>query len=133
MFEFEVASVNIELLVEELQTAFPSAEVSVSYLSDGLLKITLMGVSADEGAITAVVDAHDPDALTAGQAALAASADADTRAKAIPGWAQWDEQQAIDYINETVTDLASAKTVLVAMARLLVAQRDALWPGLGVE
>ena len=41
--------------------------------------------------------------------------------------------QAVEYINSSVTDLASAKAVLRLMARLIVALRDATWPDLGGE
>jgi hypothetical protein len=52
------------------------------------------------------------------------------RAGAIPNWATWDEATVVDYINTNVTDLASARTVLVALARMVVALRDAQWPWL---
>ena len=52
------------------------------------------------------------------------------RAGAIPNWATWDEATAVAYIETSVTDLASAGTVLVALARMVVALRDAQWPWL---
>lgn len=125
---------NLELLREELRAAFGDEIAGTSRTPEAFYIVVEDAAPEDIGEqMQAVIDAHDPNALTATQAALAAAKDAPDRAQAIPGWALWDEQQAIDYINETVTDLASAKTVLLAMARLLVAQRDALWPGLGVE
>jgi len=42
----------------------------------------------------------------------------------MPGWATWDAQQASDYIENNVVDLASAKQVLKAMAKLLIYLRD---------
>lgn len=56
---------------------------------------------------------------------------AKTSARNIPNWATWDEPTTVNWITTNVTDLASAKTVLLAMARLLVALRDAQWPDLG--
>ncbi len=56
--------------------------------------------------------------------------EAQANAAAIPNWATWDETQAQDYIDANVTTLASARTVLKAFARLLVALRDAQWPNL---
>jgi len=53
-----------------------------------------------------------------------------TNAKAIPNWATWDEAQTVQYITDNVTSLATAKTVLIAMARLIVALRDETWPDL---
>jgi len=55
---------------------------------------------------------------------------AEDAARDIPQWATWDETQALDWIESNVDDLASAKTVLKAYARLLVALRDAQWPNL---
>ena len=43
---------------------------------------------------------------------------------ALPGWATWTGEQAAAWIEENVTDLVSAKTVLTAMARAIVALRD---------
>jgi hypothetical protein len=38
--------------------------------------------------------------------------------------------QAITYIDTTVTNIASAKTVLKVMVRMLIAMRDEVWPDL---
>lgn len=56
---------------------------------------------------------------------------AKTAAKAIPNWATWNETQAVNYIQTNVTDLASARTVLIALAKMVVALRDDTWPDLG--
>lgn len=84
----------------------------------------------DEAALDALLDAHDPAALSTGEIKARRREAAGQTARRIPGWATWTEQQVIDYINGNVTDLASAKTVLVAMARLLVALRNHEWPDL---
>lgn len=42
----------------------------------------------------------------------------------LPGWASWSGQDAEDWINANVTDLASAKVALVSMARAIVYLRD---------
>lgn len=81
-------------------------------------------------AAQAVLDAHDPDVLTDAQQAAAREARAETDAANIPGWARWTETEVLDYIDTNVTDLASAKVVLTAMARLLVALRNKQWPNL---
>lgn len=59
--------------------------------------------------------------------------DAKTNAAKIPAWATMTEAEAITFIQNSVTDLASAKQVLVAMARIIVHLRDAQWPDLGEE
>lgn len=66
----------------------------------------------------------------AAQKATATLTAADKQVVSIPGWATWSEQRAIDYITANVTDLASAKRVLIAMARMLVALRNKSWPDL---
>lgn len=96
-----------------------------------LLRDTI--TDAERTTVDNTVAAHDHTQLTLRQQAIARAATAPDRVEAIPGWALWTEQEALDYIDINVTDLASAKTVLKAMARLLVALRDAQWPGLGVE
>ena len=49
-------------------------------------------------------------------------------ARAIPGWASFDDLQAVDYITNNVNDLDSAKAVLIKMARMIVALRDNAFP-----
>jgi hypothetical protein len=39
-------------------------------------------------------------------------------------------QQAVNYIENSVVDLPSAKAVLKIMARILIAMRDEIWPDL---
>ena len=56
--------------------------------------------------------------------ALLPEADARTGIEALPGWASWTAQEADDWIVANVTDLASAVTVLRAMARMIVHLRD---------
>lgn len=42
----------------------------------------------------------------------------------LPGWATWTAEEAAQWVADNVTDLASAKTALTAMARAIVALRD---------
>ena len=53
-----------------------------------------------------------------------------TQFAAIPIYARMTEQQAIDYIDINVTDLASAKVVLAALARMVIALRNDRFPDL---
>lgn len=57
-------------------------------------------------------------------------ASAKTAAAAIPNWATWNEAQTTAWIDANVTDLASAKTVLRAMARMVIALRNDVFPDL---
>jgi len=43
---------------------------------------------------------------------------------ALPGWAAWTADEAAQWIGDNVTDMASAKVALTAMARAIVALRD---------
>lgn len=54
----------------------------------------------------------------------------DSDAANIPGWATWTAQEAQDWIDANVTNLASARTALKAMARMLLALRNKTWPNL---
>lgn len=42
-------------------------------------------------------------------------------------------QQAVDYIETNVTNLATAKDVLKILARIVIAMRDEVWPDLPDE
>lgn len=44
--------------------------------------------------------------------------------RAMPGWATWSADEATQWIDANVNDLASAKTALKAMAKLLVYLRE---------
>ncbi len=77
----------------------------------------------DRPDILVLLQAHDPvDYITPLKEAL--QAEAPTLLRNIPNWATWDTQQVTDYINTKVTSLTSAKIVLMAMAKMLVALRD---------
>lgn len=128
---------NVERLDEALRQALGAQYAGLSW--DG----TTLRLHGPEGSdpltekqladVERVLSTHDPDELSERQRQTVIAEEAPERARAIPGWATWDEAQAVAYIENNVKDLASAKIVLVAMARLLVALRDAQWPGLDIE
>ena len=135
--ELTLAQVNFARLNEDVRAAFVGRISGIDY--DYVRKVAIVHVigelTAEELVILeGIIATHDPDALTDDQLAAAkieaTLAEADTQSAAIPGWATWTEQQALDYITANVTDLASAKVVLLAMARMLVALRNKTWPGL---
>ena len=97
---------------------------------------------------TAEDDVLADDAAAAAQesADLVTIAEAETNAAAIPNWATWDESEVTAWIAgkfdqttiDNITNLAEAQVVLGdmatamrAMARLIIALRDAQWPNLG--
>jgi hypothetical protein len=117
--------VNIQKLHRELAAAgLPVISVRIDGVIDYLTALS----ETERATAAAIIAAHDPTDYVAERQAGAQSA-----AAAIPSWATWDESQVIDYINTNVTTLASAKVVLVAMARMLVALRNQTWPGLKGE
>lgn len=67
---------------------------------------------------------------SAEQAAAARKAESISQAKLATELRSLTPDQAVAYIENNVTSLASAKAVMKVMARLLIAMRDELWPGL---
>lgn len=125
---------NAELLRAELRAAVGEWVAGVSRTPAGWWVVVEDNAPADiEQQFDAVLAAHNPDALTPEQQAAADAATAPDRVRAIPGWALWSEDQAVDWIAANVTNLASAKVALTAMARMLVALRDAQWPTLRID
>lgn len=85
----------------------------------------------DRADVKAVIAAHDAAAYDIVLERIADRKSASkTDTKNIPNWATWDEAQAVQYITDNVTSLATAKTVLIAMTRMIVALRNQQWPDL---
>lgn len=125
-------TVNFEVLDAEMRAAFGDRISGISQ-SGGLLTVHVLEQAEDDKALAEdVLARHDPDALTPEQAALDKAVSAPARAAAIPRWATWDEAQAAAWIAANVKDMDSARAALIDMARLLVALRDATWPGLAL-
>jgi hypothetical protein len=119
-----MSTINVMKLHAELEKAgIPIEGVS----SSG--RIDFLPAATDEQKVQAeaILAAHDPNTLLKVDQV---QADAKGQATAIPNWAIWTEQQAVDWISANVTDLASARQVLLAMVRMLVALRNQTWPDL---
>lgn len=130
---FANKGINFEALDRAMRARFGARISGMSAMGDALIVHVLDPQDGDEDAAADVLAAHDPAEQTPEQVALDRAMRAPARVKDVPGWATWDEAQAVAYIENNVKDLPSAKIVLVAMARLLVALRDAQWPGLDIE
>jgi hypothetical protein len=88
-------------------------------------------VAGHEAEIQAIVEAHEPDPLYFhADRERAVENNALTQASNIPGWTSWTEEQTTDWIDDNVVDLASAKTALRAMARMMIALRNKVFPNL---
>ena len=127
------ADLNFDALDRAMRARFGQRISGISRVRDLVTVHVLDYQDGDEDAAADVLAAHDPAEQTPEQAARKTADDAPARAAAIPGWATWDEAETVAWIEDNVRDLESAKQVLVAMARLLVALRDAQWPGLDIE
>lgn len=147
---FEGRRVNVPLLDAQLRAALAEAADGIVY--DGGNRLLRVLLKVDDAALARVaeqvVEAHNPDALTPEQAAEAQAAAvkvaAGGKAAAIPGWASWTEDDALDWYETHVTDplaaagsLAEAKVVLASMAqaqraliRMVLALRNEVWPNL---
>ena len=71
-----------------------------------------------------VPDQEKIDARLAEEAADQVSAAAKTAIASMPGWASWSAAEATAYIDKNVTTLATAKTVMKAMAQAIIYLRD---------
>lgn len=133
--EYIKDQVNIELLAQTLRDTFPGECAGCKVIGKRVYVIFDVKPSDEMLAQTqALIDAHDPTAKTEEQAQEEMINETLTRArvkaKSIPAWATMGEDEAIAFIQNNVTDLGSAKTVLIAMARIIVHLRDAQWPDL---
>jgi hypothetical protein len=88
------------------------------------------GATTTQDDVDTLLAAHDGEALSAGERRQIARESGEQVFSALPGWATWTAQETEDYIDTNVTDLASAKVVLKALAKAIVALRNARWPGL---
>jgi hypothetical protein len=117
---------DVARLTDDVSFRPPDAE-----LSQPVVELPRDPYEAHAAAIEAVIAAHVPDPLYfPADVERARQEEADDHAADIPGWATWTEAEATAWIDANVIDLASAKTALTAMARLLVALRNKTWPGL---
>lgn len=126
-------AINFEMLDRAMRARFGERIAGISQSGDRLMVHVLAPEAGDEDAALDVLAAHDPSELTPEQEVQEAARQAPARAAAIPHWAAWNEDEAAAWILANVKDMDSARAVLIDMARLLVALRDATWPGLGIE
>ena len=95
--------------------------------STGFVRVDWVGDEPEQSildAIQAVIDAHNPEDLSSTEQKDLASATAMDDFSSMPDWATWTAQEASDYIETNVTDLASAKVVLQKLAMAVIYLRD---------
>jgi hypothetical protein len=142
--------INIEALDSQLRAEFGVLIFGISTGPYGVIVHCVDTITpAQIAQVEQIVLDHDPSILTAEQiaAAHAAQVEADsyTDIVAIPGWAHWDEETVLAWIDahtsatqvNGITDLETARAVLNDMAtqlralsRLCVALRNKVYPGL---
>jgi hypothetical protein len=123
------------------------AGITNSGVTPNVNNLTLHGINpAQEQAARNVVAAYDQNEFAQFEARLFARwSSAMTNAKNVPSWSAWSEADALDWWNANLSDtqtdaianLTDAKAILKkqnaalkAMARMLIAMRDRLWPTL---
>jgi hypothetical protein len=86
-----------------------------------------VGSALSDNALNAAIN---PATATAEIASETRKTNAITEAGLAAEFKSLTAAQALTYIDNNVTTLATAKTVLKIMARLIIAMRDELWPDL---
>lgn len=147
--EIFTGDVKPELLIEQLN-ANPNIANRIRSFDwipeNGLIRITLSlpdGVTRED--VQAVIDAHDPSAMSEAEKIKHVETSSKDAAKNVPGWATWTVDEALTWFDDNLsdaqidalTDLAGAKVALKrivaenrAMAQMLLAIRDKIWPDL---
>lgn len=114
---------------ELLEAGLTPEELRVESTVDGQ-SITVTFDASDESLVDAVEAAHDHNALSMAEVLMNVKTGAKTNAENIPSYATWTGAQAETWIENNVDNLASAKTVLKALAKMVIALRNERWPDL---
>ncbi len=93
------------------------------------VRTSQIDITPDENTLNqALIDLADSQQVQADIDTVQSSAK--SQVQNIPSWANWTETETLDHIDTNITDLASAKVVIRAMARMLIALRNQEWPEL---
>ena len=114
---------------ELLEAGLHSDNVRVDSASNGQ-SITVTFDASDESLVDAVEVAHDHSVLSVSEVLMSVKMGAKTHAENIPSYATWTGAQAETWIENNVNNLASAKIVLKALAKMVIALRNERWPDL---
>lgn len=104
-----------------------ATSVVETYAADNGISYVKVGSTLSDSAINAAINPHS---TTAEIASETRKTNAIIEAGLAAEFKSITAAQAVAYIDNNVTTLATAKTVLKIMARLIVAMRDELWPDL---
>lgn len=140
---------NADRLLDEIR-ADPVLGQYINYLSHhAVINDEYVEVDVPDGVDTSPLDAliaaHNPTGPSKGDLLDQVEAGAIDIARNVPGWASWDVDQALQWLDDNLSDstidamvsLADAKVVFKkmmianrAIVQLLLAIRDKTWPGL---
>lgn len=132
---FSIVDFNVLKLDEDIRATIGTKVVGVNS-GPGFVTVYLETEPTEEETdlITSILDAHDPSVLTDEQILQQAVEETENNAisiaESIPGWATWDLDTTLNYIDTNLTDLASAKVIISAMAKMMIALRNKTWPNL---
>ena len=115
-------------LLGELNAAGLSVHIEgITQVVDGKIGVDFVGSPAggDLAIAQGVIAAHDPTDYEAIR-----KADAEADLPNVPAWMKWDVETGKAYIDNNVTDLASAKVVMKGLLHMLFLMRDYHFPGL---
>lgn len=125
---------NLSYLVKKLKSSGIIADVSSVDGTASNAKIHFADgftpTSEQQTTIDTIQATADMDAQSESDQLVSVQSGAKSQAENIPNWAGWSEDQSVDYITANVTDLDSARVVLIAMAKMIVALRNQQWPDL---
>jgi hypothetical protein len=119
--------VNIQKLIKEL------AQAGFLQTSSRPGEFIVVEDTNNTTMVMAIYAAHDPNPTAAELAAIDRKIGAIAEARLATELKSLTPAQAVAYIETHVTTLATAKTVLKIMVRILIAMRDEIWPNLQDE
>ncbi len=126
-FPVALVAVNLNQLVDEVRVELVEQLHGLAdYLDVGEIAVdTDVALTTGQiAAVQAILDAHVARDYSQ------ISADSETTVSNIPNWATWTEAEALAWFDANVTDFDSARTVLRALVRIVLAMRNRLWPNL---
>lgn len=120
------------LLHKQIESIAPIEGVSIGRANDkGTWRIDFKAEATPEQRIAAqtAIDLFDTQAaIDKEQRVFDRQKNAEQEARLAAQLRTLTPQQAVDYIENNVADLLTAKFVLKIMARMLIAMRDQIWP-----
>ena len=121
-----------EIMPGKLQNELNAAGLSVTIegvaqVVDDKIGVDFVGspITGDLAIAQGVIAAHDPTDYEAIR-----KADAEADLPNVPAWMKWDVETGKAYIDENVTDLASARAAMKGLMHMLFLMRDYHFPGL---